>query len=120
MRLGWKLVLATAAVTAATTLFGGAAATQASTPPSQIATVPDVGQTSTITWTGTIAPGSNPTSDCSNLDGTPQVDDHTITVKPPAGGYTGIQTTFTFSITWTPASPDPPTSDEILTVANEE
>src|SRR3954463_14465595 len=99
MRLGWKLVCATAAITAATTLFGGAAATQASTPPSQIATVPAVGQTSTLTWTGTILPGADPASDCSAVDGAPQVDDHTITVKPPATGYTGIETTFTFSIT---------------------
>jgi 5-hydroxyisourate hydrolase-like protein (transthyretin family) len=119
MRFGWKLVFATAAIVGATTLFGGAAATQASTPPSQIATVPAVGQTTTLTWTGTIAPGTDPASDCSAVDGTPQVDDHTITVQPPATGYTGIETTFTFSITWTPSSPQEDTSDEILTVANE-
>jgi hypothetical protein len=78
--------------------------------------VPAAGSTSTVTWTGTIPAGSNATSDCSTLAGTPQVDDHTITVQPPSGGYTGIQTTFTFQISWTPASGNENTNDEILTV----
>jgi hypothetical protein len=116
MRHGWRFVFAAAVLAVALTALAGAASTQASTPPTQTVTVPDVGHTTEVTWTGTIPAGANPTSDCTQLASTPQVDMHTITVQTPATGYTGIQTTFTFQITWTPASGNPQTNDEILTV----
>ncbi len=110
-----RFVFATTLVAVALVL-GGASATRASTPPSQIANVPAVGATDTITWTGTIPAGSDPTSDCTTAPGAPTSDPHTITVQPPSTGYTGIKTTFTFSIAWTPATGNETTNDEILTV----
>lgn len=116
MRRAWWIIFGTAIFAALAAVLGGASATRASTPSSQTAVVPAVGSTATVTWTGSIPAGSNATSDCSTLAGTPQVDDHTITVQTPSGGYTGIQTTFTFQIAWTPATGNETTNDEILTV----
>src|SRR5205085_8112181 len=49
----------------ATAFLVGAIGTRASSPASSDVTVPaKAGQTATASWTGTIAPGSNPTSDC--------------------------------------------------------
>jgi hypothetical protein len=86
----------------------------AATPDNQSVTVPtSTGQTRTVGWTGQIVPGTNPTSDCNG--GTSTADVEHITINAPAS-YQNVSATFTFSIHWTPASPDETTSDEILTV----
>jgi hypothetical protein len=90
----------------------------ASTPPTSNVTVPStIGQTVTVTWTGTIPPGSNATSNCAALADTPAVDQHNSTVSVPAGIYNTLAAQFTFKITWTPVV-DPSASDEILTVVS--
>ncbi|HVF61302.1 MAG TPA: post-COAP-1 domain-containing protein [Thermoanaerobaculia bacterium] len=83
----------------------------ASTPPSGQVTVSSTdGTTVTHTWTGTILPGANATSNCASL---PEAlsDVHTITIDVPAGLYATLGADFTFRITW-PSADD----DEILTV----
>ncbi len=83
----------------------------ASTPPSGQVTVSSTnGTTVTHTWTGTILPGANATSNCASL---PEAlsDVHTITIDVPAGLYASLGADFTFGITW-PSADD----DEILTV----
>src|SRR5437764_9577191 len=101
---------------AAATLAALAAVAPGSTPPSSSVTVPTTaGQTATDNWSGTIQPGSNPTSDCSPPSTSP-VDEHDITVNVPSGAYDSIDATFAFSITWTPGTPTEDTADEILTV----
>ena len=88
----------------------------ASTPPTDNITVPStVGQTVTVTWTGTIPPGSNATSNCTPLADTPAVDQHISTINVPAGVYNTVSARFVFNISWTPVV-NPTTSDEILTV----
>jgi hypothetical protein len=44
------------------------------------------------------------------------VDEHDVTVTVPPDVYDSIDAKFKFNITWTPSSPDPSTSDLILTV----
>lgn len=92
--------------------------TEASDPPSQDVTIPtEPGQTVTVTWTGTIPPGTNPSSGC-ELDPSGATEDvHTIALDVPEGAYQQIVADVTFSITWTPPSGDENTADEILTVA---
>jgi hypothetical protein len=83
----------------------------ASTPPIGAVTVSSVdGGTVTHTWTGTILPGANASSNCSSL---PEAlsDVHTVTIGVPAGLYTSLGADFTFRITWDNAD-----NDEILTV----
>jgi hypothetical protein len=90
----------------------------ASTPPTSAVTVPSIaGQTvrDNPPWSGTVSPGTNPTSDCSPPSASP-VDEHEVTVTVPPNAYDTIDATFKFNITWTPSSPDPSTSDLILTV----
>src|SRR4051794_20008174 len=90
---------------------------RASDPPSDSLVVPGTpGQSVQVTWHGTIPPGTNPTSDCNG--GTSPTDDHDTTIQVPIGLYQFVTADFTFAITWTPASPDPQTSDEILTVTD--
>ena len=85
----------------------------ASTPQTSTITVPSTaGQTVTVTWTGTIPPGVNGASDCTNFAGTPVVDQHMPTVIVPANVYNSVNAKFTFNITWDGASGN----DEILTV----
>jgi uncharacterized repeat protein (TIGR01451 family) len=100
-------------VAAALVLGGiGVSVSQASTPASSSATVPtSAGQTITDTWTGSIPAGTNPSSNCGPLAGTPAADQHLVTVNVPAGVYETLQANFTFNITWGDAS-----NDEILTV----
>src|SRR5438445_13629630 len=87
----------------------------ASTPASTPITVPSSGgQTVTVTWTGTIPPGSNATSACT-LGTPPTEDHHSIPITVPAGIYTSLDATFTFSISWTPPGAED-VSDEILTI----
>jgi len=89
----------------------------ASTPSSQSVTVPSTaGQTVTVNWTGTILPGSHPTSNCATASGDPTVDHHGIQLTVPAGTYNSLTASFSFSITWTPLTPTEDTADEILTV----
>ena len=88
----------------------------AATPPASTVTVPSsADQTVTDNWTGTILTGANATSSCAPLSTSP-VDEHDVTIVVTPGTYDTIDATFTFSITWTPSSPDLTTSDEILTV----
>jgi len=90
----------------------------ASTPSSSSVTVPT---TAGVTvrdapvWGGTVAPGTNPTSDCSPPSPSP-VDEHDVTVTVPPDVYASLDATFRFNIKWTPSSPDSSTSDLILTV----
>jgi hypothetical protein len=117
----WMLPLA-ALLLVIVAVLAGAGGVFASNPASQTAVVPAAGSTTTLTWTGTIPAATNPTSDCTALEGTPAdaatIDHHTITIQPPSTGYTGIKTTFTFQITWTPSTGNENTNDEILTVLN--
>src|SRR5438552_6822093 len=89
----------------------------AAMPPTSNVTVPSaIGQTVTVMWTGTIPPGSNPSSNCAVLADQPLLaDQHNSTVTVPAGIYNTLTAQFTFKITWTPVV-DPSASDEILTV----
>jgi hypothetical protein len=116
MRRGLLLLALTlaccAGVLGTATLRSGAA-----TPTSGTVTVPSTPGTQTITWTGTVPAGSvHATSDC-NDPGTGSPDQFNVTIAPPADGYTSVDATFSFAISWTPASPTGgQTSDEILTV----
>ncbi len=102
------------ALAVATILTIGHAA--ASTPPAGAVTVPSTaGGTVQDSWTGTIPPGSNATSDCATTDPVGS-DEHDIQITAPAGGYTAVSATFTFQISWTPGTPTEDTADEILTV----
>lgn len=104
-----------AALAAAATLALAASSAGAATPPSSDVTVPaTAGKTASDTWSGTIAPGANPTSDCNG--GTSTVDEHDVTVSVPTGAYSTESARFTFSITWTPQTPTEDTADEIITV----
>src|SRR2546421_12101905 len=71
-------------------LVGGfllAAAAPASNPPTGAVTVPaTAGGTASDSWTGTIPPGANPTSDC--VGGTSVPDHHVIHITAPAS-YAG-------------------------------
>jgi uncharacterized repeat protein (TIGR01451 family) len=89
---------------------------RASTPPTGSVTVPStINQTVTDTWTGSIPAGANATSDCSGFPD-PVLDHHLIQVNVPAGVYSTLNASFTFTIDWTPVSGDETTNDEILTV----
>jgi hypothetical protein len=86
----------------------------ASNPPDHSVTVPaTVGQTVTVSWTGTIPPGAAPNS-CALIPA-PLTDSHLVNVSVPAGLYDTIDAQFTFQISWTPVA-DLSTSDEVLTV----
>jgi len=109
-----RLAIAAAAVGVAAAGALGASA-QASTPGSQSASVPAVGHTTTVTWTGTIDPGSDPTSDCNDAQGVTS-DSHAVTLAVPDGFYATRTTKAVFSIAWKPASGQETTNDEVLTV----
>ncbi len=86
----------------------------ASDPATSNISVPSTtGQTVTVTWTGSIPPLTNATSDCAALADTPAVDQHVSSVNVPNGLYNTINAKFTFRISW--PNPD---NDEILTVIN--
>src|SRR4051812_36486129 len=75
----------------------------AADPDAQTVTVPTAaGVTRTVTWTGTIPAGVNPSSDCDTLP--EQADIETLTINAPAS-YATVSATFTFSIHWTPPGP---------------
>jgi hypothetical protein len=93
----------------------GAVGIGASTPPTQSIAVPAKPGQATLSWTGTIpAASSHPTNTCNG----PGVgsDDHVVSIAVPRKGYDRIDAEFTFQISWTPATGDENTSDEILTV----
>jgi hypothetical protein len=98
-----------------------AAVGNGSEPATQDVTVPAAGSSTSVQWTGTIPANANPTSDCSQATGTVANDSHGITVHVPSTGYSGLKTTFTFQIAWTPANPTgaEDENDEILTVMSE-
>ena len=104
------LVLATAFALAVPVLAS------ASTPATSTITVPaGAGATATDSWTGTAPPATFPASTC--FPGmTPLVDEHAVTVNVLPGTYAAVAATFTFTITWTPATGDQSTSDLILTI----
>jgi hypothetical protein len=114
-RLALLIAAATlAALVALALVLLRAGPTHAATPDSQQVTLPPPGGTAGATWTGTVPPGSNPLSDC-DVGSSPS-DDEKITFTVPAGLYDSATAQATFTITWTPASGDPMTSDLILTV----
>ncbi len=112
-----RLVVATVAATALGAI-APLAVSQAAAPPSQSVTVPtSAGATTTVTWTGTIPVGVNPTSDCNGGTSTPDVEK--ITVSVPAVAYATVTAKFDFSISWKPVLLSEDTSDEILSVVRE-
>src|SRR5947209_2064599 len=117
MRRWIRLLWASIGVVGLTATTLAAWPVRASDPPSHSLVVPDTpGQTVQVTWTGTIPPGTNPTSDCNG--GTSPTDDHNVTIEVPAGLYQGLTAKFRFAITWKPSSGTENTNDEILTVVN--
>jgi hypothetical protein len=63
-------------------------------------TVPStVGQSVTVTWTGTVLPGANPSSEC-GLPTDVGADTHTETLAVAAGTYDSVAVTATASITF--------------------
>jgi hypothetical protein len=101
---------------AAATAFLGTASAPASTPPASTVTVPaQAGLTVTDSWTGEAGAGVNPASDCAPVSTSP-TDEHVVTVNVAPGTYDLVNAAFTFTITWTPSSGDPSTSDLILTL----
>src|SRR5438105_4439722 len=69
-----------------------AAGAPASNPPTGSLTVPaTAGGTASHSWTGTIPPGTNPTSDCNG--GTSVPDQHVIHITAPTS-YAGINAQF--------------------------
>ncbi|HVB27724.1 MAG TPA: hypothetical protein VNE21_07425, partial [Mycobacteriales bacterium] len=57
------------AVAAMVSVASGFGVAGASTPGSQSVTVPAAGHSVTVHWTGTIEPGSDPSSDCDTVSG---------------------------------------------------
>ena len=82
-------------------LMSGSAA--ASVPPASTVTVPSTAGQTTDTWTGTIMPGANATSDCSTPF-EPVSDLHEVTINVPPGTYDTIDAQFRFTITWAAGS----------------
>src|SRR5689334_7825942 len=103
-RAAFVIVLASLAAFAVGAVHGGAA-----TPSTQSISVPNkAGQTTTVTWTGTIPPVSaHPTNSCNGAG--VQVDDAGLALTIPRKGYDRFDATFTFQISWTPSNP---TGDE--------
>jgi hypothetical protein len=88
----------------------------ASTPATSTVTVPtSAGATVTDSWTGNAPPAAFAGSTCFP-GGSPLVDEHAVTIAVAPGTYDTINASFTFNITWTPASGDASTNDLILTL----
>lgn len=86
----------------------------AATPASQDVAVPvRDGEVVTVTWTGTVPPGANPTGSCAGIPAS-QTDVHTINLSVPEGLYQSFRVTAAFKITWADAN-----NDLILTVEND-
>lgn len=89
---------------------------EASAPATSNITVPSsIGQTVSVTWTGSIPPLTNASSDCTTFADTPAADQHVATINVPGGVYSTVSAQFVFKITWTPVV-NANASDEILTV----
>jgi hypothetical protein len=96
--------------------FVVAAPSGASTPPTSTLTVPTtIGQTVSSSWTGTVLPGANATSNCTGA-GASVSDEHAVTVYVGAGTYDSLTADWRFSISWTDPAPENRPSDLILTV----
>jgi len=66
-------------------------------------TVPTVlGQSTSVTWTGTVLPGANPGSDCSG--GALSPDAHIVGILVPAGTYANVSVLATATVTFTGAA----------------
>lgn len=88
----------------------------AATPASQDVAVPTKdGEVVTVTWTGTMPAGVNPTNSCAGLP-SQLADTHTINLSVPDGLYQNVRVTAAFKINWEDAT----TNDMILTVENDE
>src|SRR6476661_4849195 len=109
-----RSVVISAVVALGAFTFPVASALAASPASSSVAVPTTVGQTRTVTWTGTIPPGANPTSDCNGSPTPSDVED--IAISVPANAYNTVSASFAFSIHWTPVSGNETTNDEILTV----
>ena len=107
-RLAGTLVAALTALVAATALGSQPAAQTIASPAA-------AGETTTVTWEGTIPAGSNPASDCDDPDAE-GVDRHAIDVAVPDGLYDRLRVTAVFEIEWTSVTGDPRTSDQVVTV----
>src|SRR2546430_12890908 len=84
----------------------------ASTPAADSITVPStIGQTVMVTWTGTIPPLVNATSNCTTFVDTAAADTHTTTINVPANIYNTLSAQFVFNISWPPVA-DPSASDD--------
>src|SRR5438477_7683490 len=121
MRRKRWLLLGVAVLAIAGGVLAFASVGRGSEPASQDVSVPAAGASTSVQWTGTIPANANPTSDCSQATGTVANDSHGITVHVPSTGYTGLKTTFSFQISWTPANPTgaEDLNDEILTVMSD-
>jgi len=105
-----------AAITATFTRSSLVRTVAASTPGTDSITVPSTtGQTVSVTWTGSIPPLANATSNCTSFADTALVDQHVSTINVPAGVYNMVAAQFIFKITWTPVV-NINASDEVLTV----
>ncbi|MES2683222.1 MAG: sialidase family protein [Pseudomonadota bacterium] len=85
----------------------------ASDPASQDVAVPGSEGTTTVTWTGTVPPGANPSSSCAGIPAE-LTDLHTINLSVPDGLYQNFRVTAAFKIVWEDAG-----NDLILTVEND-
>src|SRR2546421_12666592 len=89
MRRTIRLLWATIGVVGLTATTLATWPVRASDPPSHSLVVPDTpGQTVQVTWTGTIPPGTNPTSDCNG--GAAPTHHHNHPIQGPAGPYPGL------------------------------
>lgn len=117
LRPSWRLVAGVASAGALGALVLTALPASASMPASDSVAVPSPPDSVSKTWTGTIPVGSDQTGPCTAGATT---DSHASTVTVPGGAYDTSDSTFAFSITWTPSSPaGETTNDEILTVVDQ-
>ena len=88
-RVGSVLVLA--GLLAVAFVPGSLAADQVTVPTAQ-------GQSTSVTWTGTVLPGANPGSDCSGA--ALSADPHIVSILVPAGTYTNVSVLATANVTF--------------------
>ena len=105
----FKWLVGLVAVGLAAVIAGPSSASQ---PASQSVSAPAAPGNVTVTWSGTIPPGADPTSEC-NTAGGALSDAHTINLAIPDGFYASNASTATFKISWNDPSG---ANDEILTV----
>ena len=84
-------VLVLAALLAVAIVPGSLAADQVTVPTVQ-------GQSTSVTWTGTVLPGANPGSDCSGA--ALSADPHIVSILVPAGAYTNVSVLATANVTF--------------------